>query len=217
MEHRFQVYIISGIASLEVMQVMMPSTTIRLDRMLEMGAYLRNLNTPKIYFSCGEGFVTENQIYILANVTDDHLVSMDIPLANNMVGIRLDPTEYPCIVHVVKIELTMSDGTIHELPRYLMNGYPISEQTILFDTDDAQIILEKIPRGAKKLHVEYQVTMFEQVFYKEVKEMLIKKKESEKEEPTLLDRMLIKCKMKEVNVLPEGFAYNKETEVKEEK
>lgn len=215
MEHCFQVYIISGIASLEVMQVMMPSTTIRLDRMLVMGAYFRNLNTPKIYFSCGEGFFTENQIYVLAQVSDDQVVSMDIPLDSHMVGLRLDPTEYPCLLHVNKIELTLSDGSVQDYSRYLMNGYLISEQTILFDTDDAQLIFEKIPRGAKKLSVEYQVTMLSPAFYQEVRQLLIQKKESEKYVPTLLDRAMIKFKLKKPENLPEGFAYNREIGVKE--
>lgn len=215
MEHCFQVYIISGIASLEVMQVMMPSTTIRMDKMLETGSYLRNLNTPKIYFSCGEGFITENQIYVLAHVDDDHVVTMDIPLANNMVGLRLDPTEYPCLIHMNRMELTLYDGTVQDCSRYLMNGYLISEQTMLFDTDDAQVVLERIPRGARKLTVEYQVTMFPPVFYEEIKRLLIQKREAEKTNPTILDRAMFKLKMKEPENLPEGFAYNREIGVKE--
>ncbi|HOO26818.1 MAG TPA: methyltransferase domain-containing protein [Lachnospiraceae bacterium] len=215
MEHRFQVYIISGVASLEVMQVMMPSTTINLGRLLVLGSYLRNLNTPKIYFSCGEGFFTENQIHVLANVTEGRLVTMEIPLAHNMVGLRIDPTEYPCVVHINKVELTCLDGSIEDITRYLINGYAISEDTLLFDTDDAQIILEKIPHGARKLCVEYQVTMFTWIFFNEIRDMLIRKRECERVKPTILDRILIKCRMKKWEELPEGFSYNKESEEKE--
>ncbi|MFT3982524.1 MAG: class I SAM-dependent methyltransferase [Lachnospiraceae bacterium] len=215
MEHCFQVYIISGIASLEVMQVMMPSATVRLDKVLGIAAYLRNLNTPKIYYSCGEGFTVENQVHVLANVADDQAVSMDIPLASNMVGLRIDPTEYPCVLHVDKLELTLANGETQEISRFLMNGYPVDERMFLFDTDDSQLILENLPRGAKNLHVEYSVTMFHGVFYGSIRDMLIKKKENEKEKPMLLDRILVKCKMKELEELPEGFAYNKESEVKE--
>ena len=215
MEHCFQVYIISGIASLEVMQVMMPSATVRLDKVLGVASYLRNLNTPKIYFSCGEGFTAENQVYVLANVSDDQAVAMDIPLASNMVGLRIDPTEYPCLLHVEKLELTLANGETEEVSRFLMNGYTVDERTILFDTDDAQLVLENLPRGAKKLHVEYSVTMFFGAFYDSIRDMLIRKKESGKEKQTLLDRILVKCKMKELVELPEGFSYNRESEVKE--
>ncbi len=215
MEHCFQVYIISGIASLEVMQVMMPSATVRLDKVLGIASYLRNLNMPKIYFSYGEGFAEENQVCVLANVSDDSFVSMDISLASNMVALRIDPTDYPCLLHVEKLELKMANGETKEISRFLINGYKIDESTILFDTDDAQIILGNLPRGAKSLHAEYSVTMIFGVFYEAFRDMLLKNKESEKDKPTLLDRILFKCKIKEPGEQPAGFVYNRESEVKE--
>ncbi len=215
MEHSFQVSIIEGVASLEVMHAMMPTATVKLERAIAQDCYLRNLNTPKVYFSRGEGFVTENQLYLMADVTEEHLVTLNIPLDGNTSSLRIDPTEYPCLIHVEKLELVMADGEKTELSRFLMNGYAISEKTILYDTFDAQIILEQLDETAQTLHVEYLVTMIDETFYREIKEMLIKKIESEKESLTLLDRILLKCKMKAPDETPEGFAYNMESEAKE--
>ncbi len=209
MEQQFQQYIIGKKASLTLLKAIMPSATISLQRLVESGTYLRNLQTPKVYYSADENFSGENQILTIADVDEMARVIVDIPLENRMRYIRIDPTEYPCVVQVHKITVTLGDEE-HEISRYLLNGLIITDTTFVYNTDDAQLILN-IPNRARNLHVEYSVTMFRQGVYDQVVAMLEQQRELKRlKEESLKERMLVKCRLKKKEQIPEGYCYNKE-------
>lgn len=209
MEHEFQLYIIGEKASLTLLKAIMPAATVSLPRLVESGTYLRNLQTPKVYYSAGEGFVGENQIMTLAEVDEMAKVTVDIELENRMRAIRLDPTEYPCVIRMNRIALVTEEGE-QEIDRYLVNGLLISYTTFVYNTDDAQIVINNIPRKAKKLHIEYSVTMFRQAFFEQVVAMLEHQREREKlERESFKEKLLVKCRIKKREVIPEGYCYNK--------
>ncbi|MBO4902185.1 MAG: class I SAM-dependent methyltransferase [Lachnospiraceae bacterium] len=207
MEHRFQIYIINGMASMEVLKVIMPTHAVRVDQILRESNYLRDLNAPKTYYSCGDGFAPENIMLLPALVEDDNVVTLEVPITNNIVSLRIDPTEYPCFLHVEEIRLKMQKGMDRSIERFVTNGYPVSESTFLFDTDDAQIILD-IPAGAKKLTVRYQVKMLPRPFYEDFSRLLREKCLQEDRKPTIIDRAAVKLKLTDRKILPEGFRYN---------
>ena len=207
MEHNFQVAIINGRASLSVMQVIMPTTAIRVDQILKESAYLRNLNMPQIYFSCGDGFKPENIIGILAEVQEDNMVRLEVPISNNMAKLRVDPTEYPCFVHVREIRLQMQKGMDQSIERYMTNGHLISESTFLFDTDDPQLIMD-IPRGGKKLIIHYQVRMLPKEFYEDFQKMLSAETARKEKHPSVFKRGLAKLHLLREELPPEGYRYN---------
>ena len=205
MEHSFQVYIIGGAASLEVMQVLMPTTTIRIDNIVKIGSYLRNLDTPKIYFSRGNTFMSDNQLGIIGHVDNGH-VSMNIPFERYINSLRIDPTEYPCLLHIDKLCYSLNDGFKQDVGQIIVNGYEISSGTFLFDTNDAQIILEGIPQNAKSLEVGYLVSMIEDPFYEDILNVL--KRETERaaeEKQTFSYRSKRKLGIIKEDTLPEGY------------
>lgn len=206
MEHNFQVYIINGRASLDVLKEVMPTTALRVDEVLKESMYLRALNTPKVYFSSGDGFSPENMLNLIASVREDNVVTLSVPITNSMLSVRIDPTEYPCFVHVNQIRLKMLKGMDQSLERYMVNGYKASSNTFLFDTDDAQIVMD-IPRGVKNLVIEYQVKMLPKEFFYDLCDSL--KQINEKEETiTFADKVLFKLKLKKRSSVREGFRYN---------
>ncbi len=208
MEHKFQVYIIGGRASLEALKVGMPTGAIRVDEVLKDNLYLKNLNIPKVYFSCGEGFFPENMLNLSAQVEADHVVTLKIPITNNIVGLRIDPTEYPCFLHVNEIRLQMQKGIDRAVERFLVNGYLIGENSFLFDTDDAQIILD-IPRAARCLVIKYQVKMLPPAFFWDVHAILKERNEGEIGRGAILwNKVMRKLRLKQADPLPEGFRYN---------
>ena len=207
MEHNFQVYIINGRASMEVLRVVMPTNVMRMDQVLKESVYLRNLNMPKVYYSCGDGFSPENELNLLASVSGDNIVVLEVPITNNIVSLRIDPTDYPCFLHVEEIRLQMQKGMDQSIECYVTNGYPASENTFIYDTDDAQIILD-IPRNAKKLIIRYQVKMLPRDFFEDLKEVLKKKCLDEDKKPTVFDKALVKLHMPGKEILPEGYRYN---------
>ena len=208
MEHNFQVYIIGGVASLEVLHSMMPTNTVFLDNVLRESNALKNLNNPKIYYSYGEGYSDDRRVYIIPKV-DGPSVEVDIPLASNMRGIRLDPTEYDSIVSVKDIYMTDSAGNRTYISKFLMNGYMLSEKTIIYNTDDPQIIIEDIQPGMSFLHISYDVAMFLPEMYEDIKNLAISKQEMEYQRPGVVDRALMKLHLKKRPIpLPEGYHYN---------
>jgi hypothetical protein len=205
MEHSFQVYIIGGSASLEVMQVLMPTTTIRIDNIVKIGSYLRNLDTPKIYFSRGNNFSPDNQISVIGDV-DNGSVSMLIPFERYINSLRIDPTEYPCLLHIDKLRYSLNDGFKQDVAQIIVNGYKVSENTFIYDTNDAQIIIEGIPQNAKALEVKYRISMIEDPFYEDILGILKKeaqRKLEEKQEFTY--RLKRKAGIIKEDTLPEGF------------
>ncbi len=219
MEHSFQMYIIGGAASLEVMRVMMPTSTIMIDNIVKHGAYLKNLDTPKIYFSRGKNFTSENQIGVTAKVSEGH-VSLLIPFERFIHSLRVDPTEYPCLVSIETLTYTLDNGAKCDVIDVIVNGHKLSEKTYIFDTNDAQIVIVGIPQNARSIEVKYQVSMIEKPFYDSMLSVL-KKIEEEKlqEKRKFMYRLKRKIGIIKEDILPEGFvrAYPGQQEISEEK
>jgi len=208
MEHHFQVYIIGGVASLEVLHALMPTNTVFLNTIMRESNALKNLNNPKLYYSYGEGYSDERQIYIIPEVNGAR-VRMDIPLASNMRGVRIDPTEYNSIVSIKEIYFIDSAGQTHWIDRFMMNGYMVSNRTIIFNTNDAQIIVDNINPDMKTLHVAYDVSMFLPEMYEDFKNLAREKQNLDYPIPGFMDKVLMKLHLKKrPEVLPEGYHYN---------
>jgi len=209
MEAAFQSYVIGGVASLEVMHSLMPTNTVFLDSLLRESNALKNLGNPKIYYSYGEGFSDERQIYIIPKLYATR-VQMDIPLESNMRGLRIDPTEYPCIVNVLNLSVVYADGREEDITRFVINGYSINEKTVLFDTDDAQIILEDLTSDMRIVKISYTVSMFLPEVYEAVKSMAMENQKNRTEtNESISNKVLMKLGfMERPEVLPEGYSYN---------
>ncbi len=207
MEHHFQVYIINGMASMEVLRVIMPTNAMHVDQILRENAYLGSLNMPKVYYSCGDGFTPENMLNLIAEVTDDNVVVLKVPITNNIVSLRVDPTECPCFLHVEEIRLQMQKGMDQSVERFVTNGYPVSESTFIFDTDDAQIIMD-IPHSARNLIIRYQVKMLPKPLYEDLCAVFKAKALKDDKKPGVVDKALNKMNISRTKILPEGFRYN---------
>ena len=205
MEHAFQVYIIGGSASLEVMQVLMPTASIRIDHIVKLGSYLRNLDTPRIYFSRGTNYTSENQISVIGTVDDGH-VTVHVPIERYINSLRIDPTEYPCLLHMEGLSYTLNEGVRQDVTEIIVNGYKLSENTYIYDTNDAQIIIEGIPQNAKAVDIAYHITMIEDPFYDEVLNILKERERIKQEEKaTFSYRAKRKAGIIKEDILPEGF------------
>ncbi len=205
MEHSFQVYIIGGAASLEVMQVLMPTTSIRIDNIVKIGSYLRNLDTPRVYFSRGTNFTSENQIGVIGQV-DDGLVSLHIPFDHYINSIRIDPTEYPCLLCLEDVSYIFNDGLRQDVTDVVVNAYKLSENTYIYDTNDAQIVIMGIPQNAQAIDIRYRVSMVESPFYDRMLDVLIAEETRRQEEKRRFSyRLKRKMGIIKEDILPEGF------------
>ena len=205
MEHSFLLYVIGGMASLDVMQVMMPCAAIPMARIVKMGSYLRNLDTPKIYYSRSHVFTPDQQLNVLAKVSDG-LINVRIPIDHYLTSLRIDPTEYPSLIYIDSIKVILGDGSRYEADSVIVNGYAISNRMCLYDTDDAQIIIENIPKGAKAVEAVYRVSMYDPAFYKETLMLCKAERAREKKlEESFSYRLKRKLHVIKPDILPEGF------------
>ncbi|NLG02443.1 MAG: class I SAM-dependent methyltransferase, partial [Clostridia bacterium] len=211
MEHQFQLYIIEGKASFALLHAIMPQASVKLDTLIKGDSFLKELQTPKIYYGTGNGFQGEQQIPALAMADDDNRVTLDLDVLPNMKEIRLDPTEYPCLIKINEIKaITTAEPVL--ITRFLLNGLAVSETMFVYDTSDAQLIIEQLPEHTVKIHFDYTVSTLREPFYSELVKSLKDQVEASKTTPTLLDKVLIKCKMAEPETIPQGYCYNKESD-----
>lgn len=207
MEHSFQVSIIGGVASLEVLHTMMPTNTMFLDNILRESNALKNLNSPKIYFSFGEGYSEDRQIHLVPTVNGSR-VEMEISIAQNMRGLRIDPTEYDSIVSIKDIYFRDADGNRINVERYMINGYMMGDNTIIYDTNDAQIIVDYIPREAKVLKLSYDVSVFLPEIYEDVLKTAKKVHEKDYKTPGFVGKVMKKLGVRKSLTPVEGYHYN---------
>ncbi len=206
MEKHFQIYIIGAVASLEVLHELMPVQTLDFEEAIEDEMYLRNLNNPRIYYNSGEGYDEERQLYIFGTVSSKGHVRIDIPLDSDVKEVRIDPTDYPCIVSLKRADMEIEDGSFVNLDRYLTNGYLGLNSTLLFDTYDAQILFKNLGEGKKIIHLDYVVSMVDKSLFQELKQLFAQKMDRDAKDVKLLDKLKSK---KTTEILPEGFWYNK--------
>lgn len=205
MEHTFQVYIIGGIASLEVMQVLMPAEVLYLDNLVKMGSYLRALDTPKIYYTHTKGFAPENRLTIIAKVSNG-MVTLRVPVEHFVTGIRIDPTEYPCLFYMNYVRFVSSDGTWVDVDHYIANGYQITDRILIFDTDDAQIILDNLPSEVTSIEISYAVSMLDFVFFNDILNKFKKQHDSELlGQMNLAHKAMRKVGLLSDRILPDGY------------
>lgn len=207
LESHFQLYIIRGAASLTVMHELMPVRTVYMKKALKREFYLKDLKNPKIYYGTGLGFSPDRQLRTFAD-TDGDRVTLMIELDPEVTELRVDPTEYPCLIKMISVSLELEDGSINNIDRYLTNGYVGAGNLLLFDTLDAQLQFFKLPAGRKKLRLSYEVSMPDKELFESFKQMFIERMESRRKDPTIVDKVLIKAGYKErPEVIPEGLWY----------
>ncbi len=207
LEKHFQLYLIKGVASLEVMHELMPVRTVYMKKALSKEFYLKDLKNPKIYYGTGLGFSPDRQLRTFAD-TDGDIVTLEVEMESEVTELRVDPTEYPCLVKMISVILTLEDGSEQRIDRFLTNGYVGAADLLLFDTDDAQFQFFKLPEGRKKLRLSYEVTMPDKELFEAFKQMFIERMEQRRKEPTIMDKVLIKTGRRQPEIIPEGLWYS---------
>ncbi|MCR5406671.1 MAG: class I SAM-dependent methyltransferase [Lachnospiraceae bacterium] len=208
LERNFQLNIIKGAASLKVMHELMSVMTVDVQKATESVFRLRDLKNPKIYYGTGRGFSNENRYQMFA-MADDNRVSIEIPMEPDVTELRIDPTEYPCIVKIKSIVLGKENKEEEVIDRFLTNGYPYEPNTLVFDTDDAQIQFFSLPKTGKVLKIEYEISAVSDDVFAMLKDLALSRWMSSNRDLALAERIIDKIRRREREVIPQGLWYNK--------
>lgn len=157
MEHCFQRYIIGEKFSLVSMHSLMGGHVMNLDRLTNLGGLLRRIQRVKIYYDMGQDFSENNTCYINAETDSLDRVSFDVPLTDGVRAVRIDPVDYPCL-------LMLHETSTQEA---LVNGIVMDGKTIVYTTNDPQIVLKNLVPG-QGLHIEYTLAALRQDFFENI-------------------------------------------------
>ena len=203
LEKHFQLHIIKGAPSLEVMHELMPVATVDAGRAAAREFKLKYLNNPEIYYSNDGIFVKDRQIYMFAETDDGH-VSIDIPLSADMTFLRFDPTEYRCLLKLDSVILKDKAGNDQHLESFLTNGIVLPDMTILFDTMDPQLHFRALPGKEKTICLKYSVSTPDEELFKILKNLAVEREEHKKKQPVMIDKVL-RRKKDGAQPVPEGL------------
>ena len=158
MEESFQKHIAGDRVSLDGMYSIMGGNNVRLERVMKAARLMERPEHVRIYFNMGRGFNENDTMYIESQVDDEYRLSFDIDVPEGCSAVRIDPATYRCMVKIYLIENGIEEPPID------VNGFVLGDNTVIFDTDDPQIIVGKVLPGMR-IHVEYIIqTVNEQMF-----------------------------------------------------
>ena len=163
MEHNFQMYIAGEHITLNGMYSIMGGDSITIGRAVTSARQMEKPGHVKLYFDKGRGYNEGDTLYIDADVKDDCRIIFDVQIPEDCSGLRIDPAAYRCMVKIYLIE----DG-IGDADRQIeVNGHVVRDNTILYDTDDPQMIIRKVLPGMK-IHVEYKMQMIDEEMFEDI-------------------------------------------------
>lgn len=204
LEKHFQVYIIKGAPSLEVMHELMSVQTVDMKKVFDREFAFRNMHNPEIFFSSDRTFTADKRIYEFANV-DEHDIEIDIHLKDNMTSVRFDPVEFRCVVVLKQIVLINGDGMEEPVASVLINGVEGPDRTLLFDTRDPQIHIYGLPGGEKRLRLKYRVSVPDDEVFAVLKKMFDERYEASVRHNAFKDKVLKKLERNEKEAIPQGL------------
>lgn len=161
MEHHFQKFIVGDTVSLHVAYALIAGLTLNFQKLVQDGMQMKELHVVKVYYDYGNDFQPDGMRRIRGSVTEEKRVSLDIPVEPDIVRIRIDPTEFPCILKIHEFSCKGRNGFL-----YYVNGEVGKEHIILFPTDDAQMIVEELTGKEEFFHLEYTVDILEESIFK---------------------------------------------------
>ena len=165
MEHSFQLYIKGGRVTLPEMYSLFGKDVVPLRRAVKSASLTPAITRVKIYLDMGEGFNESDVRYEDVTMEEDNRIRFDVTVPEGCRMLRIDPADYRCI-----LKLYLLENGIEEMEAKV-NGLAFCEGTVMYDTDDPQILIEKVLPGMK-IHVEYALSMINEDMFRDMQRTL---------------------------------------------
>ncbi len=159
MEQSFQRYIAGRNISMVGMYSIFGGNNIHLEEALNKSRRLNRPEKPRLFYDTGIGYNPDQSLLINAERDYEDRIMFETTIPESCVSLRIDPAEFKCIVKLDRLSI---DGQSRR--EYLTNGTVITENVIIFDTEDSQIILENVNPG-EVLHMEYHIMAMDDRFF----------------------------------------------------
>lgn len=174
MESSFQRYIAGDRFTLVTLNSIFGRNSIPRERAVRLGGLVQHPERVKLYTDCGGGFAEKDVRYIGADVEDGDIVSFETVIPRNCVALRIDPTEYPCMIKVLSFTVNGKDAEL------LTNGSILEDGVVYFDTSDPQFLVNNTWAGSTVAFV-YKLEVLEEMFSNSIAALIRGKEKLEKE------------------------------------
>ncbi len=174
MESTFQRYIAGDRFTLVTLNSIFGRNNIPRERAVRLGGLVDHPERVKLYTDTGGGFDEKDVRYIGADVEDGDIVSFETVIPRNCVALRIDPTEYPCMIKVLSFTVNGKDAEL------LTNGSILDDGVVYFDTADPQFLVSNTWAGSTVSFV-YEIGVLEERFFGPVTSLVKYRDRAEKE------------------------------------
>ncbi len=165
MEHNFQLYIKGDRVTLPELYSLFGKDVVSLRRAVKNASLTPRITRVKLYLDMGEGFNENDVRYVDVIMEEDNRIRFDVTIPEGCRMLRIDPADYRCI-----LKLYLLENGIGEMEAKV-NGLAFSEATVMYDTDDPQILIENVLPGMK-IHVEYALSMISDDMFDDISQTL---------------------------------------------
>lgn len=153
MEEAFQEHVLGGHAPLRKLYREAGKPAYHVSSVLHVVDDLERRRALQIYFDRGRGFCEEDTVTYRSKALDG-TYRLEIPVKGDVKKLRIDPGSQAC---TVRIERLAWKGNEEAEPDFVSNGHKMEGRAYLFDTDDPNILLERLPAGDKELLLDVRI------------------------------------------------------------
>lgn len=193
MEIHYQGYLLDGHVPVRDMVAAIGQPVIRADQAFE-NELIRQNRRIQIYYDFGNGFSEENSCHIVPRSMESGCAELEIDIPDQTVVVRIDPSDFPCIVKVQGLLGFSVNANAYEKLEFLSNGFNLPENMILYPFSDSQILIALKP-DIKKLFFRMKIEPLEDGIYQELSHSLKEYQKDIDEQIRFLENKTIKGKV----------------------
>ncbi len=151
MERNFQRFVIGNSSYIEDIYNKIHGKCINIKHLIENSTNHVE-NQIQVFYDYGNDFNEEDSIISYYAHDEDCRMSFSININNNVKRLRIDPSDYYCIVSIEKFR-GYNRGHYYDLS-FFTNGNSLNDKTIIFNDVDPQIIVNQIENGTSFIDIE---------------------------------------------------------------
>ena len=153
MEDAFQKYVLGGRIPMRQLYKEKGKPAYHITSVLHVVDDLERRRALQIYFDRGGGFCEEDVTTFHSKALDG-TYHLEIPIEEDVMKLRIDPGSQACTVELERLTFA---GSSECVLNFISNGHKLTGDMYLFDTDDPNILLEKLPRTNRVLLLDLRI------------------------------------------------------------
>lgn len=153
MEEAFQAYVLDGHVPLRSLYREYGKPAYHVSSLLNLADEQERRRALQVYFDRGNGFSEEESVLYRSKALDG-TYHLHIPVGVDVRGIRIDPGSQACTVEMKRLCFLPCRAGVMD---FISNGHKLAEDMYLFDTEDPNILLTRLPGTEATLVLDLRI------------------------------------------------------------